>query len=127
MAAVAALLLEARPSLLAASGGNPIAARAVLRALLTESAVDLGEAGADNTYGAGRLDAVLAVEQALSRVVSVSSDEDAGPDSFRAAIEAANDIASMEGDGGRRRRLRDPVRVGPADCAGIPVAGAESG
>ena len=99
VAAVAALLLEARPSLLAASGGNPIAARAVLRALLTESAVDLGEAGADNTYGAGRLDAVLAVEQALSRVVSVSSDEDAGPDSFRAAIEAANDIASMEGDG----------------------------
>ena len=98
-AAVAALLLEARPSLLAASGGNPIAARAVLRALLTESAVDLGEAGADNTYGAGRLDAVLAVEQALSRVVSVSSDGDAGPGSFRAAIEAANDIASIEGDG----------------------------
>ena len=99
VAAVAALLLEARPSLLAVSGGNPIAARAVLRALLTESAVDLGEAGADNTYGAGRLDAVLAVEQALSRVVSVSSDGDAGPASFRAAIEAANDIASIEGDG----------------------------
>jgi len=60
-AAIAALLLSCNPSLLAGEPGDePAADRGILREALTASAVDLGAAGADNTYGFGRVDAVAA-------------------------------------------------------------------
>ncbi len=90
VAAVAALVLEARPSLLASSGGSPGPKRALLRALLLNSAVDLGQAGTDNESGTGRLDAVLALEQAANNIFTVSSDADAGAGSLREAIVAVN-------------------------------------
>ena len=56
VAALAALLLEVRPDLLTGSlGENPTAARAELRAAIVDTAFDLGDTGADNTYGAGRV------------------------------------------------------------------------
>ena len=60
-AAVAALLLSANPNLTPAQ----------VRDLLTNTAVDLGEPGPDNTFGAGRIDAFAGVQ---SLVTSVESD-----------------------------------------------------
>ncbi|MFQ5668520.1 MAG: IPT/TIG domain-containing protein [Candidatus Binatia bacterium] len=61
-AGVAALLLDAAPCLLdgAARGLAPVDARTTLRNLLTSTAIDLGAAGPDNAFGAGRLDALAA-------------------------------------------------------------------
>lgn len=59
--AVAALLLSARPSLMAGDGGDPTNERALVRSLLFNSAIDLGSAGPDNTFGYGRIDAANAI------------------------------------------------------------------
>jgi hypothetical protein len=57
--AIAALVLSCAPHLKHGdSGENPAAERATLRSALLDSAVDLGSPGVDNTFGAGRLDAV---------------------------------------------------------------------
>ena len=128
VAAVAALLLEARPSLLAADGGNAEAERALLRSLLIDTAIDLGEPGLDTTFGAGRLDAVLALERALTNIVSVESEADSGPGSLRAAITALNE-AAVAGGGNAilfsaafEIRLESPL---PAlSAAGITLEGA---
>ncbi len=71
--AVAALLLEARPSLLSADGGDPANERALLRSLLLESAVDLGEPGPDNVFGYGRLDALAATQLAPAQEISIEA------------------------------------------------------
>ena len=51
-AAVAALMLEVRPSLLAADGGNPTAERALLRSLMLGATADLGVPGGGTTFTA---------------------------------------------------------------------------
>jgi hypothetical protein len=59
--AIAALLLSCNPVLRAGEpGDDPAADRAALRNALLGSATDLGTPGSDNTYGAGRLDALAA-------------------------------------------------------------------
>jgi len=61
VAGVAALLLQCRPDLKAGEpGDNPSADRTALRNLIVNHAVDLGTAGMDNIYGAGRIDAYAA-------------------------------------------------------------------
>ena len=56
VAGLAALLLEERPDLLSGeSGDDPAADRAALRAAIVGTAVDLGPAGVDNTFGTGRV------------------------------------------------------------------------
>jgi hypothetical protein len=61
--AVAALLLECRPDLMAdGPGDDPAAERSTLRVSILNSAVDLGAGGPDNTYGHGRLDAYAAAQ-----------------------------------------------------------------
>lgn len=59
--AVAALLLSARPSLMDGDGGDPTNERALVRSLLFNSAIDLGPAGPDTTFGYGRIDAANAL------------------------------------------------------------------
>ncbi|HEY8173129.1 MAG TPA: S8 family serine peptidase [Dehalococcoidia bacterium] len=57
-AAIAALVLSCKPSLLAGTvGENPAAERTALKNALTSGALDLGAAGVDTTYGAGRANA----------------------------------------------------------------------
>ncbi|MBI5285583.1 MAG: S8 family serine peptidase [Chloroflexi bacterium] len=64
-AAVAALLLACKPSLKPGEpGDNPTTDRAALRSALVSSAVDLGTAGVDNTYGSGRINALAAAAAA---------------------------------------------------------------
>ncbi len=107
VAAIAALTLQARSSLLAADGGNPEQERALLRALLFSTAVDLGAPGADTTFGNGRIDAVRAADEAIGALVDVTSSADSGPGSFRAAIEAVN--AASAADGSRALEIGFPA------------------
>ncbi len=67
-AGVAALVLSADPTLTPSE----------VRNTLTESAVDLGATGADNTFGAGRIDAFVAVQSVITSV----ADEPATPNQF---------------------------------------------
>jgi len=61
IAGILALLLECRPSLRAGEPGDaPAQDRLALRNAMLLTAVDLGDPGADNTYGAGRADALVA-------------------------------------------------------------------
>jgi len=67
-AAVAALTAQAVPCLLATSADplETVAARTALRDLVVNSAVPLGDNGKpDNVFGAGRVDAVAALQRAL--------------------------------------------------------------
>ena len=107
-AAIAALVLEGQPRLLAGDGGDPAHERARLRASLLGSAIDLGEPGPDSVYGHGRMDALTAVEAALFTAV-VDSSADTGAGSLRAAIVAVNAAA-----GGGSIRFADglpPIRL----------------
>ncbi len=63
--AIAALILSCKPSLKQGEpGDSPAADRATLRGALQNTAVDLGSAEPDNTYGYGRLDADAAAANA---------------------------------------------------------------
>lgn len=99
-AAIAALLLDARPSLTSADGGNPAQERVLVRGLLLGNAVDLGAPGDDPLSGAGRIDAVAAIDAALDTVLTVTSAADSGPGTFRAAIQTLNDAAAAGENGG---------------------------
>ena len=90
VAAVAALVLEAQPMLLAADGGTAAIERELLRELLLGTAVDVGPVGLDLQAGAGRIDAEAAITAARSAVVMVTSAADRGPGTLRAAIDAVN-------------------------------------
>ena len=90
VAAVAALVLEAQPMLLAADGGTAAIERELLRELLLGTAVDVGPVGLDLQAGAGRIDAEAAITAARSAVVMVTSSADRGPGTLRAAIDAVN-------------------------------------
>ncbi|MCH7483020.1 MAG: S8 family serine peptidase, partial [Chloroflexi bacterium] len=76
VAALAALLLQMRPDLLAGEAGDdPAADRAALRAAITGTAVDLGAEGADNTFGHGRVNGAGAgVALQVAPVVSAGAD-----------------------------------------------------
>jgi hypothetical protein len=64
-AGIAALILSCKPSLKSGEpGDNPAADRATLRNSIVNTAVDLGTAGVDNTYGSGRIDALAAAASA---------------------------------------------------------------
>ncbi len=64
-AGIAALILSCKPSLKAGEpGDNPAADRTTLRSALLNTAVDLGTAGMDTTFGAGRLNASAAAAAA---------------------------------------------------------------
>lgn len=90
VAGVAALLLEAQPSLLARDGGTASVERQLLRDLLLETAIDIGAAGRDTRSGAGRIDAVDSILAARGRIALVRSAADQGEGTLRAAIEAVN-------------------------------------
>jgi subtilisin family serine protease len=61
VAGLAALLLERQPVLLSGdTGDDPAGDRALLRRAIISTAVDLGIAGLDNTYGHGRVQAQVA-------------------------------------------------------------------
>ena len=98
---VAALLLSARPALMAGDGGDPANERALVRSLLLNSAIDLGAAGPDNTFGYGRIDAVaaLALRPMQSLVLNVAA-------------------ASVE------QRTPTPLTATVSDINGNPLAGA---
>ena len=63
VAALAALLLELRPGLMSGEAeDDPQADRAALRSAISGTAVDLGPAGLDNTFGSGRINGLSAGE-----------------------------------------------------------------
>ena len=90
VAAVAALVLQAQPSLLAADGGTPAIERQILHDLLLQTAVDIGPSGRDNLSGAGRVNAEQAIAAARGRVALVTSAADRGAGSLREAIGQVN-------------------------------------
>ena len=90
VAGVAALLLEAQPSLLARDGGTASVERRIVRDLLLETAIDIGAAGRDTQSGAGRIDAVDSILAARERIARVTSAADQGEGTLRAAIAAVN-------------------------------------
>lgn len=75
-AAVAALVLSSNPNLTSSEVGN----------VLKTAAVDLGEPGADNTFGAGRIDAFAAVQSVIDVEETYIS---------------INNVTVMEGDAGQ--------------------------
>ena len=89
VAALAALLLEARPQLLAEDGGAPDRERALLRHVLTGSAVDIDAPGLDYASGHGRADAIAAADLLDTVALLVDRDDDTGPGSLRAVLAAA--------------------------------------
>ncbi len=100
--ALAALLLEARPQLLAEGGGRPDREREILRHALTGSAIDLAPPGPDDASGAGRVDALAAATLLDATALVVERDAVAGPGSLRAAIVAVNQpAANRPADGPR--------------------------
>ena len=76
VAGLAALLLQMRPDLLAGEAGDdPTADRAALRTAITDTAVDLGSFGDDNTFGHGRVDGASAgVALQVAPIVTVGAD-----------------------------------------------------
>ena len=90
VAGVAALLLEAQPSLLARDGGTASVERRIVRDLLLETAIDIGAAGRDTQSGTGRIDAVDSILAARERIALVRSAADQGEGTLRAAIEVVN-------------------------------------
>ncbi|HXO21636.1 MAG TPA: S8 family serine peptidase, partial [Thermoanaerobaculia bacterium] len=66
VAAILALMLQIRPDLKAGGGADAANARNTLRQALVGSAVDLGAAGPDDTFGAGRVDALAAANTLAS-------------------------------------------------------------
>ena len=102
VAALAALLLEARPQLLAEDGGRPDREREILRHALTGSAIDLAPPGPDDAAGDGRVDALAAASLLDATALVVESDAPAGPGSLRAAIVAVNQPAANRPAAGPR-------------------------
>ena len=90
VAAVAALLLEAQPALLAANGGSAAVERRLLRELLLETAIDIGPEGHDTRSGAGRINAEAALAAARERLITVASAADRGEYTLRDAITRVN-------------------------------------
>ncbi len=70
LAGVVALILDANPGLTVAQ----------IDSILETTALDLGAAGKENTYGAGRVDALAAVQAALSLVGVAEGPEGVGQD-----------------------------------------------
>ena len=125
VAALAALLLEARPQLLAEDGGRPDRERELLRHVLTGSAIDLAPSGPDDATGAGRVDALAAATLLDATVLVVERDAPAGPGSLRAAIDAVNRPAggprAIFIDGGLSIRLTatlPPITRGDVSLSG---------
>lgn len=88
LAGVAALILDANPSLSVAK----------IDSIIEVTSLDLGTAGKDNTYGAGRVDALAAVQAALAVGVA-AGDETAGPAGLIISSVSPNpvrDLASFE-------------------------------
>ncbi len=69
LAGVVALILDANPSLSVAK----------IDSIIEVTAVELGASGKDNTYGAGRVDALAAVQAALSLVGVADGPQDVDP------------------------------------------------
>ncbi len=126
VAALAALLLEARPQLLAAGGGRPDREREILRYALTGAAVDLAPPGRDDASGFGRIDALAAVALLDDTALVVESDAVAGPGSLRAAIDAVNRPAAgpraIFVDAGLSIRL--PAPLPPITRGDVSLSGA---
>jgi subtilisin family serine protease len=77
IAGILALLLECRPSLKAGEpGDSPAQERLALRNALLLTAVDLGPPGSDNTFGAGRADALAAGRFLCQRTTVLWGDVD---------------------------------------------------
>lgn len=123
--AIAALLLDCDPSLRHGEpGDDPAGDRAALRSALLGGAVDLGAAGADNTYGFGRLAA-----SGGAAILCVDSDGDGlfdgeerilGTDPTRS--DSDNDGCSDGQETGREPRLggsRNPLD--PWDFYDVPA------
>jgi hypothetical protein len=101
-AGIAALLLSCNPMLLAGSGsGTPASNRTTLHDALLNSAVDLGTAGVDNTYGHGRLNTVAAAPLAGC----LDTDHDGYPDGLETSLGKNPNVfcgamrADLNGDG----------------------------
>jgi len=89
LAGVVALILDANPTLSVAQ----------IDSILEMTAVDLGATGKDNTYGAGRVDALAAVQAALSMVYIADGPQGIDPEGVLISSINPNpvhDLASFE-------------------------------
>ena len=92
VAGVAALLLEAQPTLLAADGGSPLLERRLIREFLIGTARDIPPAGLDHATGAGLIDADAAIQSAINGIALISSSADSGPGTLRQAIDSGASV-----------------------------------
>ncbi len=92
VAGVAALLLEAQPTLLAADGGSPLLERRLIREILIGTAQDIPPAGPDHATGAGLIDADAAIQSAINGIALINSSADSGPGTLRQAIDSGASI-----------------------------------
>ncbi|MCK5114962.1 MAG: S8 family peptidase [Candidatus Aegiribacteria sp.] len=89
VAGVVALILDANPGLTVAQ----------IDSIIEVTALDLGAAGKENTYGAGRIDALAAVQAALSLVGLGDTPEGVGPAGILISTinpNPAHDLVSFE-------------------------------
>ncbi len=92
VAGVAALLLDAQPSLLAADGGDAMLERRLIRDLLITTARDIPPADPEDASGAGLVDAEAALLAAIQNLTVVRSTADGGPGSLRGALTSGASI-----------------------------------
>lgn len=126
VAAAAALLLEAQPTLMSRDGGDAILERRLIREFLLSTARDIGDLGLDSASGHGMLNVLLAVRAADRRVLVVNSAADSGPGSLRNAIDRVNlgeadIILCSAGSGERVIQLRSALP--PLTAAGAVIGG----
>ena len=125
IAGILALLLECRPSLKAGEPGDaPDQDRLALRNALLLLAVDLGPAGPDNTYGAGRADALSAGRFLCEHAAVLWGDVDCS-----ATLDSADALALLRASLGQGLAQQEPCPdvgqsvggrlMGDMDCNGV--------
>ena len=105
VAGIAALLLEAQPSLLAADGGSARLERRLIRDILISTAQDIPPIGPDLASGAGLIDADAAIQAAMSGIAVITSNADSGPGTLREALDGEATILLFQSNGPNRTIL----------------------
>jgi hypothetical protein len=106
IAGIMALLLQLRPDLKAGGSADPASARNTLRQALIGNAVDLGPPGPDDTFGAGRADALSAAQSLQTSTLPCIADARTlcidnlpGDRRFEIRVHYSSPARHLDGDG----------------------------